>query len=382
MVLQELRVTSGFGGIVLSPVGRQCVSKEDHLLIKNKGLAVVDCSWARLNDVPFVKLRCTAPRLWFCQLVSFLGASVIFGISRSFQSFNDFSRDSYHFLAIPRPGMASHKLSPGECTPLRRSDVGTAPPNRANNMRHMVLLPFLGLLGYPCHFLAYLDIPAISWFSQTFLSFPGFLGHPYHFLTFSDILAISWLSRASLSFSGFLGHPCHFLAFSAVPVPWLVAANPVNYGRPCELSCVEALSAALIIWLYTFQIVSDFKMGQGVECSMITGEPGGEEETANVLLGKFKWGHSFLSLNRELLKAYSECENGSDIISVQNSWLASNSRISKALEHDDGTDKGPHGDDGKSDCDSEDGLPPLEKNLNHMNFEDSEDSEDTGGSND
>jgi len=23
----------------------------------------VDCSWARLDDVPFVKLRCAAPRL-------------------------------------------------------------------------------------------------------------------------------------------------------------------------------------------------------------------------------------------------------------------------------------------------------------------------------
>lgn len=46
-----------------SPVGKQCVSKEDHLLMKRKGLAVVDCSWARLSDVPFVKLRCAAPRL-------------------------------------------------------------------------------------------------------------------------------------------------------------------------------------------------------------------------------------------------------------------------------------------------------------------------------
>lgn len=46
-----------------SPVGRQCVSKEDYALIKSRGLAVVDCSWARLTDVPFAKLRCTAPRL-------------------------------------------------------------------------------------------------------------------------------------------------------------------------------------------------------------------------------------------------------------------------------------------------------------------------------
>jgi len=38
-----------------------------------------------------------------------------------------------------------------------------------------------------------------------------------------------------------------------------------DYGRPCELSFVEALSAALLI------------------C--------GEGETANLFLGKFKWGH-------------------------------------------------------------------------------------------
>ncbi|THG02407.1 hypothetical protein TEA_001232 [Camellia sinensis var. sinensis] len=189
----ELRVNNGFGGIVLSPAGSQCVSKEDYILIKRKGLAVVDCSWARLDDVPFTKLRCAAPRL----------------------------------------------------------------------------------------------------------------------------------------------------------LPWLVAANPVNYGRPCQLSCVEALSAALII------------------C--------GEEETANLLLSKFKWGHAFLSLNREILKAYSECENSADMISVQNAWLSQQSQsVAKVPSAAEGADVASRSEDEGSCDDSEDGLPPLEKNFNHLDLEESD----------
>ena len=78
-------------------------------------------------------------------------------------------------------------------------------------------------------------------------------------------------------------------------LPFLVAANPINYGKPCKLSCVEAIAATLIIT--------------------------GFAEEANVYLSKFSWGHSFIKLNSELLTSYAQCKSSQEIIEIQDKFL-------------------------------------------------------------
>jgi len=78
-------------------------------------------------------------------------------------------------------------------------------------------------------------------------------------------------------------------------LPYLVAANPVNYGRPCKLNCVEALAA-------TFYIT-------------------GYQEVASHFLGKFSWGHSFIELNREILDKYASCKTTAEVVQTQNQYL-------------------------------------------------------------
>lgn len=142
-VVRTLRLGVRFPGLVLTPAARRCVSREDTWLLKTRGVALVDCSWNRLTEVPFSQTQGAAPRL----------------------------------------------------------------------------------------------------------------------------------------------------------LPYLVAANPVNYGKPCKLSCAEALAAVLII------------------C--------GFRDVGLDVMNRFKWGSTFLELNDGLLDRYSACETSKEVIAAQNEILAS-----------------------------------------------------------
>lgn len=145
-LIKNLKLGQRFQGLVLSPVGQQCVSPKDKDIVQKFGLAVIDCSWAKIDETPFGKMKSPHPRL----------------------------------------------------------------------------------------------------------------------------------------------------------LPFLVAANPINYGKPYQLSCVEALAAAMFI------------------C--------GFKSEAKFYLSKFSWGHSFLELNSEALELYAACSDSASVIKAQEDYLESASQ--------------------------------------------------------
>ncbi|PFH49420.1 hypothetical protein AMATHDRAFT_76211 [Amanita thiersii Skay4041] len=62
-LIKELRVGTRFRGVVVSPKATQVISPADRDLVSRGGLAVVECSWARLDDVPFSKIASPHERL-------------------------------------------------------------------------------------------------------------------------------------------------------------------------------------------------------------------------------------------------------------------------------------------------------------------------------
>lgn len=70
-------------------------------------------------------------------------------------------------------------------------------------------------------------------------------------------------------------------------LPPLLAGNPINYAKLNKLTTAEALSASLFIL--------------------------GLRDEALAILDKFKWGHTFYELNKNLLEDYSRLESEDQI---------------------------------------------------------------------
>lgn len=78
-------------------------------------------------------------------------------------------------------------------------------------------------------------------------------------------------------------------------LPYLVAGNPVNYGKPYMLSSIEAVVAALYIT--------------------------GFKDYVNKLKGLYKWLNTFLILNQEPLEEYSKVGSKDEYIKAIKSYI-------------------------------------------------------------
>ena len=80
-------------------------------------------------------------------------------------------------------------------------------------------------------------------------------------------------------------------------LPYLLASNPINWGRPMELNSAEAVMASLIIM--------------------------GEKEQAETFMGRFNWAPEFMRLNGELLEAYASAKDSTEVVRIQNEYIES-----------------------------------------------------------
>jgi pre-rRNA-processing protein TSR3 len=78
-------------------------------------------------------------------------------------------------------------------------------------------------------------------------------------------------------------------------LPFLLAANPVNYGKPFQLTSLEAFAAALYIL--------------------------GEVDYAAEILRIYTWGHRFLELNKEPLEDYRSAATSAEVVRCMKKYI-------------------------------------------------------------
>ena len=94
-------------------------------------------------------------------------------------------------------------------------------------------------------------------------------------------------------------------------LPFLVAANPINYGKAYKLSSAEALAASLAI--------------------------AGFAEAAATLTAKFSWHDEFWRLNADMLGDYKKCASSKEIAEAEQQYIAEKSlgNVTKGCDYGD-----------------------------------------------
>ena len=83
--------------------------------------------------------------------------------------------------------------------------------------------------------------------------------------------------------------------YNSRALPFVIAANPVNYGKPFKLSTLEAFATVLYIF--------------------------DEVEQAKEILNLYKWGPHFLELNKEPLEDYRRAKNSNEVIKIMKQYI-------------------------------------------------------------
>jgi len=148
-----------------------------------------------------------------------------------------------------------HQDDPTKCTAAKLVKFGMARQVRKTSQKSIVLNPF----------------------SEEFLL-------KSNCINLTSIVAIdcSWEFAQKMFFKGFSG--------VSRKLPPLLAGNPVNYAKTGKLTTAEAIAGALYII--------------------------GLTDLATSILNKFKWGHTFYDLNRDLLLDYSKASKHEEIIQI------------------------------------------------------------------
>jgi len=140
-----------------------------------------------------------------------------------------------------------HQDDPSKCTAAKLVKFGIAKPVRKTTQRTMVLDPFAEKIV---------------------------LRGDRQYIDSITAIDCSWELAQKTFLNKFGGLPKR--------LPSLLAGNPVNYSKIGKLSTAEAIAGALYIMNF--------------------------QDLADSILNKFKWGHTFLELNYDLLTEYSHAQ--------------------------------------------------------------------------